>query len=108
MLVRIERIFAVPREPRTRTVSPGFNFNFVRLLKKLGAGAIVKLFANRVGDDPLPSAAYVRTPHHFADWIVRDACSLVDSFRCAIKFIRGGLCLFLSYRLDPEMNRAAC
>src|SRR5713226_7686726 len=29
MLVRIERILAVPREPTTLTVSPGFNFTLV-------------------------------------------------------------------------------
>jgi hypothetical protein len=29
MLVRIERIFAIPREPTTRTVSPGLSFTFI-------------------------------------------------------------------------------
>jgi hypothetical protein len=31
MLVRIARIFAVPREPTTRTVSPGLSFGFTWL-----------------------------------------------------------------------------
>jgi hypothetical protein len=32
MLVKIARIFAVPREPTTRTVSPGFSFSRSRVM----------------------------------------------------------------------------
>ncbi len=67
MLVKIERIFAVPREPTTRTVSPGFSFTcFVMLPRTLVHNGIfvqslpLREKPFRAAQMPIPTVAEMR------------------------------------------------